>query len=115
MLNVTTEMKNVLNEVNNNCTDSLIRELDSLVWEQLSVDSSLPTREESEDYYFSVIGEGWSVNLRGDPWNFFINGKHYLSGNCRLNVAMYLINTNGIFGVSDRYRIVWNGVVLRHY
>lgn len=115
MLNVTTEMKNVLNEVNNNCTDSLVRELDSLVWEQLSVDSSLPTRGEAGHYYFSIVGEGWSVTLTGDPWNFFVNGKHYMSGNFRLNVAMYLINSNGIFGVPDKYRVIWNGVVLRHY
>ena len=113
MINLTPEIKDVLNELNNNCTDTLTRELDSLVWEQLILDSSLPTREESENYYFSVIGEGWSVVLRGDPWNFFVNGRHYLSGNFRLNVAMYLIATNGIFGVPKKYRIIWKGVVLR--
>ena len=115
MLNVTTEMKNVLNEVNNNCTDSLVRELDTLAWEQLSVDSSLPTRVEAGHYYFSVVGEGWSVTLSGDPWNFFTNGKHYMSGNCRLNIRMYLLDTNGIFPTPDKYRIIWKGVVLRHY
>ena len=115
MLNITTEMKNVLNEVNNNCTDSLVRELDSLVWEQLNVDSSIPTRGEAGHYYFSIVGEGWSVTLSGDPWNFFVNGRHYMSGNCRLNVAMYLLHSNGIFPVPDKYRIIWNGVVLRHY
>ena len=119
MLNITTEMTKVLNtiekgdaDINN---DSLIRDLDTLAWEQLTVDSSLPTREEGEDYYFSIVGEGWSANLRGDPWNFFVNGRHYLSGNCRLNVAMYLLHSQGIFDVPDKYRIIWNGVVLRHY
>ncbi len=117
MLNITTEMTKVLNTIENNSvnTDSLVRELDQLAWEQLSIDSSLPTRANAGLYYFSIVGEGWSVTLTGDPWNFFVNGRHYMSGNCRLNAAMYLLHSHGIFDVPDKYRIIWNGVVLRHY
>lgn len=118
MLNITTEMKNVLSTIKaspclqDDATDSLIRELDALAWEQLTIDYSLPPRE-AEDYYFTLIGEGWSVVLRGDPWNFFVNGKRYMAGNCRLNVAMYLIDSAGILPVPKRYRVIWNGVTIR--